>query len=182
MEITPRDRKMLIVLGVVAGLAAVYFLATSLLGGEEEPPPAAEPPPATEVPSPVPTETPTETPPPVLVVGGRDPFSIPPALLTTSPSPGDGTTSPSPGGTPTPPPTAPGGGTSTTMGGRTIVLLSIFTRDGEQLAQVEVDGTVFTVSEGESFAGNFQLVSISGSCARFLFGDEGFTLCEAERK
>jgi hypothetical protein len=66
------------------------------------------------------------------------------------------------------------------MGGHTVVLLDIF--QGGTKVQVEVDGTVYTVSVGETFAGNFRLVSISGNCARFVFGDEGFTLCTSPRK
>jgi hypothetical protein len=66
------------------------------------------------------------------------------------------------------------------MGGHTVVLLDIF--QGGTKVQVEVDGTVFTVSVGETFDGNFRLVSISGSCARFVFGDEGFTLCTSPQK
>jgi len=118
----------------------------------------------------------------VVLAGGRDPFSIPPELAET---PGGGVSpsvSPtaSPTGTPTSPsptPTAPGGGSSTTVGGHTVVLLDVFTRDGTDKAQVEVDGTVYTVDVGEEFDDNFKLVSVSGTCARFLFGDQGFTLC-----
>jgi hypothetical protein len=47
-------------------------------------------------------------------------------------------------------------------------------------AQIQVDGTVYTVDEGETFADNFQLVDASGECATMLFGDDEFTLCEGE--
>jgi hypothetical protein len=47
-------------------------------------------------------------------------------------------------------------------------------------AQVEVEGTVYTLDEGERFASKFQLVSSSGECATMLFGDDEFTLCEGE--
>jgi hypothetical protein len=40
-----------------------------------------------------------------------------------------------------------------------------------------VDGKVYTVEEGARFDENFRLVSIDGNCARFLFGDQSFTLC-----
>jgi hypothetical protein len=50
------------------------------------------------------------------------------------------------------------------------------------MAQVDVDGTVHTVAEGERFGGGFQLVSVSGDCADLLFGDDAFTLCVTERK
>ncbi len=47
-------------------------------------------------------------------------------------------------------------------------------------SQVEVDSTVYTASEGERFADNFELVNASGQCATMLFGDDQFTLCEGE--
>jgi hypothetical protein len=50
----------------------------------------------------------------------------------------------------------------------------------EDTVQAEVDGETFTVNVGETFSRNFELVSVDGSCARFLFGDESFTLCEGE--
>jgi len=191
MALSPRDRRALIIFGGVAGVALLAFLFLNVLrggGGEEV---ASPPPVSTGGPTPTPTITPTPTPretlPPVVLAGSRDPFSIPPALQTGSPPPG-GSVSPPPTGTgttppptgPTPTPTTPGGGQSTTVGGHTVVLLDIFS--GGTKAQVEVDGTVYTVSEGETFAGNFRLISISGSCARFVFGDEGFTLCTSPQK
>jgi hypothetical protein len=48
---------------------------------------------------------------------------------------------------------------------------------GGTKAQVEVDGTVYTVSEGDTFDDGFTLESISGSCARFSHGSQTFTLC-----
>jgi len=61
-----------------------------------------------------------------------------------------------------------------------VVLVDIFS-NGTQ-AQVEVDGTVYTVGVGHTFAGTFKLLSISGSCAAFLNGDQSFTLCETANK
>jgi hypothetical protein len=201
MALSPRDRRALIALGAAAGIALLAFVYLNVLrgGGGEEPSP---PPISTGGPTPAPTVSPTPTPretlPPVVLAGARDPFSIPPVLQTGTPPPGGGVappptgtvtvppptgtgTAPPPGtGTPTPTPTTPGGGQSTTIGGHTVVLIDIF-QDGTKV-QVEVDGTVFTVSLGERFDGNFRLVSISGNCARFVFGDEGFTLCTSPRK
>jgi hypothetical protein len=69
------------------------------------------------------------------------------------------------------------------VGGSTVVLLDIFRVDGATRVQVEVDGTVFNVGIGERFAGGrFELRSVGGSCATFLFGDEQFTLCLTPRK
>ncbi|MEW6059931.1 MAG: hypothetical protein AB1551_07330 [Actinomycetota bacterium] len=201
MALSPRDRKALIILGAVAGLAVVAFVLLKVLGGGggEE---AASPSPTatggpTVAPSPTvsPTPTPRETLPPAPLAGARDPFSIPPVLQTasgsasptTSGSPttsptGSPTTSPtgSPTTSPTETPTTPGGGSSTTIGGHTVVLLDIYA--GGTKAQVEVDGEVYTLGEGEEFGDNFKLVSISGSCARFQYGDESFTLCLSPQK
>ena len=44
--------------------------------------------------------------------------------------------------------------------------------------QVEVDGKLYTVEEGATFDDNFKLVKIDGGCAKFLFGDQSFELCE----
>ncbi|MGH2577857.1 MAG: hypothetical protein ACRDG9_08950 [Actinomycetota bacterium] len=201
MALSPRDRRALMLFGAAAGVALLAFVFLNVLrggGGEEAAPPP--PPISTGGPTPTPTVSPTPTPretlPPVVLAGSRDPFSIPPSLQTgTPPPPGGSVSPPPPGGTgtvppppppggtgtsPPPPPTTPGGGQSTTMGGHTVVLLDIF--QGGTKVQVEVDGTVFTVSVGETFDGNFRLVSISGSCARFVFGDEGFTLCTSPQK
>jgi hypothetical protein len=200
MALSPRDRRALMLLGAAAGVALLAFVFLNVLpggGGEEAAPPP--PPISTGGPTPTPTVSPTPTPretlPPVVLAGSRDPFSIPPSLQTGSPPPSGSVSPPPPGGTgtvppppppggtgtsPPPPPTTPGGGQSTTIGGHTVVLIDIF--QGGTKVQVEVDGTVFTVSVGETFDGNFRLVSISGSCARFVFGDEGFTLCTSPRK
>ena len=101
MQLTPRDKKMLIVLGAVAGVAILFLLYQFVLkggGGETVATgPTFGP---TVAPTAQPSQTPRETPPPALIVGGRDPFSVPPALCGTSggvsPSP---TTSASPGTT-----------------------------------------------------------------------------------
>ena len=44
--------------------------------------------------------------------------------------------------------------------------------------EVRVDGELWTVEEGALFAENFKLVRIDGMCAKFLFGDQSFTLCD----
>jgi hypothetical protein len=203
---------MLQLLGVVAGLALIYLLFTTVLGGGDEGEVAtptgttggAVP---TESPTVSPSPTPRETLPPVVMAGSRDPFSIPPEL---SPSAGGsvgptgptgGTTSPttpptsptSPPTSPTSPPTSPTSPpTSPTspptsppppppsdeivIGGHRVQLLEIQGSRGRLL--VEVDGRVFTVEEGALFDETFKLVRIRGECARFLFGDQSFELCE----
>jgi hypothetical protein len=160
-----------------------------------------------ESPSVTPSPTPRETLPPVSLAGSRDPFSIPPGLeLTTggsvSPTPATvpGTTATIPTTTFSPPPTTstfttpPTTTTQTTtpppeggdggdhpgnkvlIGGHDVKLHSV-AGTGKKL-DVSVDGKVYTVEPGATFDDNFKLVKIDGKCAKFLFGDQSFELCE----
>jgi hypothetical protein len=179
---SPRERRMLMILGGVAVVAGVFFLF--LRGGDE---PAEEPTaPAPTIGAPTVEPGPTVGPPklpPLAIFGGRDPF-FPLVVEPGTQTDGDGQPpSPPPNGSPTPPvsPAPPPDGDGdggTTIGGHRVRVLDVFVRDGEELVQVEVDGEVFTVGEGDRFADNFQVLSIDGQCATFLFGDEQFTLCE----
>jgi hypothetical protein len=207
MNLTPRDKRMLQVLGVVAGLALAYFLFTTVLGGEDGDA-AAGPTAPTVVPSDTPSVAPTTSPrptlPPVIIAGARDPFSPPPGLDATPVStvlptggPTGGTTPPTttttapppppPPPTTTPPTTTPPTTTSPPpppprpddhiqIGGHDVTLEAVNSR--RDRLQVEVDGRLFTVEEGAPFDESFRLVDIDGNCARFLFGDQSFTLCE----
>ena len=74
--------------------------------------------------------------------------------------------------------TGDGGGES--VGGHRVSLVDVYRAEGGPRAQVQVDGTVYTVEEGARFAENFQLLSINGECATMLYGDDQFTLCEGE--
>jgi hypothetical protein len=196
MPLTERDQRTLKIGGIVLGVLLVGFLLFNVvLGGEDELLPIPDTPPPTDVAEPDDGVVPTLAPSPVAVFTGRDPFSVPPVLSTTSPtspgapvsptSPGApvSPTSPgapptSPGAPPTAPPTQPGNGSGTNMGGDSIVLLDVFTINGVDTVQVEVNGQVFNVSEGETFAnGRYRLRSASGNCATFVRGDEAFTLC-----
>jgi hypothetical protein len=184
MALSERDRRTVTIGGSVVGVLLAGFVLFSVLGGGEEPfPPIPDTPLPPSSPSPPPDEGP-----PIQSFTGRDPFSVPPAL-SPSPSPTAPVPSGSPSGSPsvgpsgTPSPTAPGNDSSQTVGGSTVVLLDIFERDGATRAQVEVDGTVFDVGIGDQFAGGrFELRSVAGNCATFLFGDESFTLCISPQK
>jgi hypothetical protein len=74
------------------------------------------------------------------------------------------------------------GGTSggEDVGGHRVRVIDVYREGGRDRAQIQVDGTVYTVDEGEDFADNFRLVNASGRCATMLFGDDEFTLCEGE--
>ena len=199
MPMTARDRRTLIIGGVILGVMLVgYLLLNVVLGGGDDTGGAALPPIDTgpSQSTQTPTQAPTTSGSPVINFTGRDPFSIPGALATTvaptSPTVTvSGTTTititptntVSPTTSPTTTPTQPGGGSSITIGGHTVVLLDTFTSGGGEVAQVEVDGKVYSVSEGETFAqGQFELTTISGDCATFLYGDEQFTLCATSPK
>ena len=214
MQITPRDKKILQIVGVALPLLLlVYFFVLKPDGGEDLASPSGPtgitgstgvP---TESPSVTPSPTPRETLPPVSLAGSRDPFSIPPGLElstggsvspTTTAAPGTSTTTPatttfSPPPTTstfTPPPTTttspPGGGgdgdggghpgNKILIGGHDVKLISV-AGSGKKL-DVQVDGKVYTVEPGATFDDNFKLVKIDGKCAKFLFGDQSFELCE----
>lgn len=163
--------------------------------------------PGGEVPSESPSQTPTSTLSPVTAFTGRDPFSAPPGFSTAAPTTGAPTTgapttsapttsggtststsSPTSGGTfstsTSPPPTQPGNGSSSNTGGHEVVLLNVFSVGGVPTVQVEVDGTIYDVQVGDEFGPNdrFELRSISGNCAMFVYGDDPFTLCVTPQK
>jgi hypothetical protein len=205
VPMSPRDRRALIIFGVVAVVAvAAYFLLLKPGGTNNEQPVAqASPTTQTSAPAPAPSvksnkphkNTPRRSRRPGPLVGGHDPFS--PLINAsagggTGPVPSGGGTSPAPIGNPSTspatvspagsPPATPSGGTGTRVGGHDVTLLGIFSRSGTQRAQIAVDGKVFVVSEGDTFDGNFRLVSVTGGCARILFGDQSFLLCENPQK
>jgi hypothetical protein len=67
----------------------------------------------------------------------------------------------------------PGGGSTTE---RQVALVSI----SNGTAKVTVDGTSYSVSEGERFADDYRAVDINSECASFESGTTAFTLCEGE--
>jgi hypothetical protein len=162
----------------------------------------------TAPPSLSPSPTPRETLPPVSLAGSRDPFSIPAGLElstggsvspTTTASSGGTTTAATTipttvtttvpttipivptttGTTTTPPPDGGDGdlpGNKILIGGHNVKLVCV-AGNGHEL-DVQVDGKVYTVEPGATFDDNFKLVKIDGKCAKFLFGDQSFELCE----
>ena len=72
-------------------------------------------------------------------------------------------------------------GGSTSVSGHTVSVVDVFDSKRGPRAQMEVDGTVYTVDEGERFGGSFRLVSTTQRCAGLLYGDDQFTLCEGEQ-
>jgi hypothetical protein len=192
MAMTERDRRALIILGVIAGIAVAFFLVTQVLGGgDEETPPAAAPAPADggTVPEPAPTTAspaPPKSPKEVVNFTGRDPFSTPPELVTASPSATstDTATPTSTATTTTNKPTAPSGDQSTNVAGKQVTLDTVYTRGNESRVTVEVDGKVYDESVGGTFDRNYEVRSIDTAtgCATFLYGDESFRLCSDSPK
>jgi hypothetical protein len=173
-----RERTLLIVLGVIVLAAGGFFLFTSL-GGEEEqtaPTPVPSPPPVEATPGTEAGEPPSEAPRVFRFFGGRDPF-VP--LIVAEAGAGGAATAPAETGDAVEP--VPEGAEEEQedeggfAGGKMVTVIDVIDAD---TVQVEVDGETFTVDEGERFADNFEVASVSGSCARFLFGDESFTLCK----
>ena len=177
-----------VVLGLVVLLGLLWFL---FLRGEPAETVAVVPPVSTPAPEPEATEEPVAKPgkgplETFEVFAPKDPFkplisaaagtAAVAAAPTTGTASGDG-----PGAAPSGGSDISGGdGGGASVGGRRVRLVDTFRAGGEDRARVQVDGTVYTVSEGDRFAENFQLVSISGSCASLLYGDDQFSLCEGE--
>jgi hypothetical protein len=181
MPMSPRDRRALIIFGAIAVVAvAVFFLFIRKGSDSTQQSSPRTPRVGVNQPAPTPTASPTPSmkpPKEVLVFSGRDPFD--PAQGGGSVAAPAGSFGVSPPGSPS---SGPTGGSSQNVGGKTVVLVSIFTQDGVEKAQVEVDGTVYTVAEGDTFDDGYRLVSIDGSCASFTHDATSFVLCEVSNK
>jgi hypothetical protein len=57
----------------------------------------------------------------------------------------------------------------------------VFDQAGTTLAVVQVGSTQYTVGAGQVFATSYKVVSLSGTCGQFLYGDSPFSLCEGEQ-
>jgi hypothetical protein len=203
MPITDRDKRTLKIGGAVVGVLLVGFLLLKLLGGgsSEQTASTFTPPPGSTSGggSGGGSESPSLAPSPVLQLPVRDPFAIPAGFPVASATTSGGSTSggsTSSGGTTTTPisttPTSTGtpktpsqpSGASETIGGHQVTLIDAFTTNGVERATVSVDGTVYSVTAGQTFGPNkqYKLQSVSGNCATFLFGDQSFTLCVPQNK
>lgn len=165
-RLQPRERALIIIVGIVALLAIVYLLFLSG-GGEGDDlegfpttPPRAT---GTARPSAAPTASPTAVPESFEVFEGKDPFR---PLVVQGPI----------GGTPAPTSSAPpssGGAT----GSQRVTLVDISGSGSSRTATVEVDSTEYRVREGQTFAGSYRVKDLTSDCGTFVFGDESFTLC-----
>ncbi|MEA2557984.1 MAG: hypothetical protein QOG88_1522 [Actinomycetota bacterium] len=210
MPITDRDRRTLIIGGSIVGFFVLVLLIYKLFLSGGSTPTEATSPVITLQPtsSATPTQSPSSNGGGggVVTFAGRDPYCTPqsyvsrlillhlpvppgsyycPGVIVPTPSISAGPSgSGTPSGSATPTatatvPTAPVA-SSTTVGGRTVVLIGTPTLTPAARAQVEVDGHGYNVAVGARFAGgSFELQGVSGSCASFLYGDQAFSLCDA---
>ncbi len=72
------------------------------------------------------------------------------------------------------------GATTTTQGNvpdtKRITLLEITVDDGVYTAVVSVDDVTYTVGVGDTFAGDFKVISLDSDSGVFMYGDNVFTL------
>ena len=184
----PRRRLLVLVASGVALLVLLLLVLRLVAGGGEETPtattvPVPRPPAGAVTTTTTPAPGPAET---FEVFTTKNPFlplrspaggAAPPAAG--APAPGGATGG---GGTAARPGGGAGGATEPSRGAR-VALQDVFTEGGRTRANVRVNDTVHKVSEGQVFAGNLKVVSLSQSdrCGRFLFGDDSFRLCKARR-
>jgi hypothetical protein len=188
-------RRLLLVAALVAVLLLIVGLLVvrPMLGGTEE---AQTSGPATTVAAAAPTTTTPQlinpstsvTPSEAAAASGKDPFRPLVSTGTASAATESGVTVGETGSA-TPTTVAAtgstvagaGAGTATTPGGgtgaeRQVALVSIT----GGTAKVTVDGTPYTVSEGETFASDYRATDINSECASFESATSSFTLCEGE--
>jgi hypothetical protein len=72
------------------------------------------------------------------------------------------------------------GGDELVCEGRVVTLSAVEQTSNGASATFQVDTVVYTVGVGEDFATSFRLLSVDGSCATFLYGDERNTLCTGQ--
>ncbi len=190
MAISFRDRNVQLIVGggLFLVLVVAMFLVLGGSGGGGTPSALGSPGPASGFTGASQSPSPSVSPSQILLFSGRDPFAhefsspSPSATPTPTSSPTDSPTpTVSPAGSPS---EGPSGGSSTVVAGHTVVLIDIFRNtNGTRMAQVEVDGTVYTRASGETFDDNFKLVSFaSADCANFLYVEDAFTLCQTANK
>lgn len=202
----PNKRTMVIlcvILGLLAVVALVRYAGMATGGGDDggtTAEPAASATPAPTVPPSTPSTTPTTTAPgqptvptgdfdtfvtrdpfePVVQVGTSDAGSTSGEAVATGGAAGGaaaaGTVAePGKGGT-------SATGTSASSGPSLTVVDVVAAPDGTMQATVKVGSDQYTVSPGQTFATSYKVVSLSGTCGQFLYGDSAFQLCEGQSK
>lgn len=159
-----RSKNERIALTALMVLILAVLVVTVFSGGGEEPLDIPVQPTVTRSP----TAAPTTSPIPITDTAfGRDPF-VPLVREVTSGGAPAAPGEPGPG---------PSGGTTGGTTSKRVTLVDIFGSGSNRQATVSVDGTEYTVKEGETFDTSFRLLSLTSRCGTFVFGDERFTLC-----
>jgi hypothetical protein len=177
--------------GVVVLLLLIFVVVPNLFGGGGGSTPAQPPlvrPRVTTTTRPAAPSTPSAN---FETFMGKNPFEPLGSPTGTGGTTGGGTTATTTAGGGT-----TGGVTATTVAGgggvsggaataprrsQRVALLNVYTKNGKTVADVRVNDTVYTaLAPGQTFASNFQVVSLQGQCGSFLFGDERFQLCEGQ--
>jgi hypothetical protein len=120
----------------------------------------------------------------VVPTGSVEPVgTVDPLPGETDPTPVTSPTDPEPEPGTDPPPSTGGcaEGDEVVCDGLAVSLLQVLSRDGEPVAVIQVDSTIYEVRAGELFADRFMVRSIGGTCASLLYGDDGFTVCVGDR-
>ena len=161
-RLQPRERALIIIVGIIAALALVYLLLLS--GGKGKPEVFPTTPRSTSTARPSVTPTPAVTAPPESFedLSGKDPFR--PLVVA-----GGVTPAPSPGSSP--------GSTGGASGSQRVTLVAISGSGASRTATVEVNSTEYQVKDGDTFAGSYRVKDLTANCGTFVFGDETFTLC-----
>jgi hypothetical protein len=165
-RLQPRERALIIIVGIIAALAVIYLLFLS--GGESEPeafPSFTPRPTSTAVPTVAPTSVTTSPPETFEVFEGKDPFR---PLV------------PAGGVSPVPAPSGSPGSSGGANGSQHVTLIDISGSGENRTATVEVNSTQYEVKEGDTFAGSYRVKNLTADCGTFVFGDETFTLCTGQ--
>jgi hypothetical protein len=99
---------------------------------------------------------------------GRDPFK---PLVTVTPAPVVDPAAATTAGSTTTPST-----TSSAPASTPVSLQNVYKQGSKSFAQTMINGTVYKPTVGQTFAGTFQLLSVSGKTATYVQGDEQFSL------
>jgi hypothetical protein len=166
-RLEPRERALIIIVGIIAALAVIYLLFLSGDGGEPEAFPTFTPrPTSTASPGPIVSPTPTSPPETFEVFEGKDPFR--PLIVSGG------------GVEPVPQASSSPGSTGGVSGSQHVTLIDISGTGGNRTATVEVNSTQYDVKEGDTFAGSYRVKNLTSDCGTFVFGDETFTLCTGQ--
>jgi hypothetical protein len=188
----PNNKRLAIVLAV-GGVAIALFAAYSLLsgGGDDDPAVAPASTQTADITHGGTPTTPSTTAPgaPEIPSGEFDVFAtrnpFEPAIQLTDTSSDPPQTGPTDGGTTPPPEPAPADPTTPASpdpsGGTAVAVIDVYDEAGATLAVVQVGSTQYTVAAGQVFATSYKVVSLSGTCGQFMYGDSPFSLCEGEQ-